>query len=452
MNVHLPTPILNILSPFSQLFSSPTWKKAQLLCVGAILCQGARRISSILHIMGMAHNKGFGKYHRFLNRDEWSPLMGAKILFGLLVSLIPPNQTLMIVFDDTVERRKGRTIKAKGCYRDAVRSTQSHVVTCYGLKWMSLCLLVKLPWNTRPWALPFLTFLQYPKKYDEKMQRSHRTSMDYAILAAHFLREWLPKRRWVMIGDGAFACVELMNACRKSWGHLISRLRIDARLYSEPPDDIPGKRGRKATKGKRIETFKSMLNNKELLWQEAMVTWYGGIVKKIQYLSGVDLMYKPNHPVAKVRWVLVKDSDGKMQTVPLVSSNPHHTPEFIIEAFVMRFSIEILFEEARAHLGMETQRQWSDKAIIRSTPLIFGLFSIICLIALKLREIVDLSVSTSAWYAKNPDEATFSDIIAYVRRFCWADRYLINSTLETDMIKFKRQDLSFLIDRIAASP
>jgi hypothetical protein len=276
--------------------------------------------------------------------------------------------------------------------------------------------------------------------------------MDYAILAAHFLREWLPKRRWVMIGDGAFACVELMNACRKSGGHLISRLRIDARLYSEPPDDIPGKRGRKATKGKRIETFKSMLNNKELLWQEAMVTWYGGIVKKIQYLSGVDLMYKPNHPVAKVRWVLVKDSDGKMQTVPLVSSNPHHTPEFIIEAFVMRFSIEILFEEARAHLGMETQRQWSDKAIIRSTPLIFGLFSIICLIALKLREIVDLSVSTSAWYAKNPDEATFSDIIAYVRRFCWADRYLINSTLETDMIKFKRQDLSFLIDRIAASP
>jgi len=189
MNIYLSTMIVNTLSPFSQLFSSPTWKKAQFLCVGAILCQGARRISSILHVMGMAHNKGFEKYHRFLNRDEWSPLMGAKILFGLLVSLIPPNQILLIVFDDTVERRKGRTIKAKGCYRDAVRSTQSHVVTCYGLKWMSLCLLVKLPWNTRPWALPFLTFLQYPKKYDEKRQNRHRTSMNYAILAARFLEK-----------------------------------------------------------------------------------------------------------------------------------------------------------------------------------------------------------------------------------------------------------------------
>ena len=136
-------------------------------------------------------------------------------------------------------------------------------------------------------------------------------------------------------------------------------------------------------------------------------------------------MYKPNHLIPKVRWVLVKDPDCKMQIVPLVSSNPHHTPEFSIGAFVMRFSIEILFEEARTHLGMETQRQWSDKAIVRSTPL----FSIICLIALKLRETIDISVSTSAWYAKNPDEATFSDIIAYVRRFCWADRYLVNLTL-----------------------
>jgi hypothetical protein len=260
--------------------------------------------------------------------------------------------------------------------------------------------------------------------------------MDYAILGARFLGKWLPKKRWVMIGDGAFACVELINACRISGGHLISRLRIDVRLYSEPPEDFQGKRGRKAIKGKRIKTFKSMLDNKELIWQETTVTWYGGVKKQIQYLSGIDLLYKPNHPVAKVRWVFVKDPEGKMQTVPLVSSNPHHTPEFIIETFVLRFSIEILFEEARAHLGMETQRQWSDKAIVRSTPLIFALFSIICLIALKLRENVDFSVQSSAWYAKDPDQATFSDIIAYVRRFCWASRYLISSTLEADMIKF----------------
>ena len=194
-----------------------------------------------------------------------NPLVGSKILFGLLVSLIPPNQTLLVVFDDTVERRKGRTIKANGCYRDAVRSTQRSV-TYYDLKWMSLYLLVKLPWNTQPLALPFLTFLQYPKKYDEKRQNRHRTSMNYVILAARFLRKWLLKRRWVMIGDSAFACVELMNACRKSGGHLISCLRIDVQLYSNPPENFPEQRGRKATKDKRIETFKSMLDNKELLW------------------------------------------------------------------------------------------------------------------------------------------------------------------------------------------
>jgi hypothetical protein len=106
-----------------------------------------------------------------------------------------------------------------------------------------------------------------------------------------------------------------------------------------------------------------------------------------------------------------------------------------IETFVRRFSIEILFEESRAHLGIETQRQWSDKAIVRTTPLLFGLFSIICLIALKLRETVAFSVQSSAWYTKNIDDATFSDIIAYVRRYCWAERYFVNSPEKSDLIK-----------------
>lgn len=159
MRSNLPKIILSIIGPFSQLFSSPVWKKAQFLCIGAVLCQGARRISSILHVMGTADQKGFEKYHRFLNRDEWCPLMGAKILFGLLIPLIPSSYIPIIVLDETLERRKGKNIKAKGCYRDDVRSTQKHVVKCFGLKWLPLCLIVKLPWSKRPWALPFLTFL-----------------------------------------------------------------------------------------------------------------------------------------------------------------------------------------------------------------------------------------------------------------------------------------------------
>ena len=452
MNLHLPSLIIILLSPFAQMFSVPVWRKAQILCVGAILCQGARRISSILHVMGLADERRFELYHRFLYRDEWDPLLGAKILFGLLVALLPPYIPMLVVLDETIERRKGKEINAKGCYRDAVRSTEKLVVKCFGLKWLPFCLIIKMPWAKRPWALPFLTFLQYSKKYDESRNHRHRTTTDYAILGIRFFSRWAKKISWILLGDGGFGQLELVKACRENGGNLISRLRIDARLYEEPPAPIQGKKGRKPVKGKRIPSFKEMLEDKELIWQEVEVNWYGNVRKNIHYLSGVNLMYKPNCKPEKIRWVLVKDPEEKMLTVPLFSSNPNDKPEYIIEKFVYRFSIEVLFQESRAHLGIETQRQWSDKSIIRTTPLLFGLFSIVCLIALKLIETIPLSVKSSAWYSKPQNEATFSDIIAHVRRYCWASRYLVNSIQKGDMNKLPVKDFEFLLDRLATSP
>jgi hypothetical protein len=433
------------------MFSVPTWKKAQLLCVGAILCQGARRISSILSVMGMTQCKRFEKYHRFLNRDHWSPLLGARILLGLLIALIPSGCPLFFVLDETIERRRGKNIKAKGCYRDAVRSTHSHVVKCFGLKWLSMCLIVQLPWCKRPWALPFLTFLQYSKAYDKEREQNHRTTLDYAKTGVRLIKKWVKTASWTLLGDGGFACVELVNTCLLNGGHLISRLRLDACLYENPTDPKPGKKGRKPKKGKRIASFKTMREDETLVWTEVEVNWYGGKKKTLRYVTGVNLMYKPKQDLPQIRWVLVKDPEERLLTIPLFSSDITLEPKAIIEAFVNRFSIEVVFEESRALLGMETQRQWSDQAIIRSTPLIFALFSIVCLVAVQLLSTELFSVHSTAWYKKNNDEATFSDVIAYVRRYCWAGRYLINSQKNDELIKLKRVDFDGMIKQLASS-
>jgi hypothetical protein len=153
----LPRGMAVVLNAFSILFTFPTWDHVQLLLTGAILCQGARRVSSILRVMGLSQEKRFEKYHRVLNRAKWDSMMGAKILLGLLVSLLPASFPILIVVDDTVERRQGKKIKAKGCYRDACRSTEKLVVKCFGLKWVCLMLIVPLPWCQRPWALSFMT-------------------------------------------------------------------------------------------------------------------------------------------------------------------------------------------------------------------------------------------------------------------------------------------------------
>jgi hypothetical protein len=113
-----------VLNSFSCLFTLPTWAHIQVLLMGAILCQGARRVSSILQVMGLSQEKRFEKYHRVLNRAKWNSLSGAKILLGLLIQLLPPSLPILIAVDDTIERRKGKKIKAKGCYRDACRSTE----------------------------------------------------------------------------------------------------------------------------------------------------------------------------------------------------------------------------------------------------------------------------------------------------------------------------------------
>jgi hypothetical protein len=153
----LPESIITVLGAFVPLFSRPVWCHAQMLLVGAILCRGPHTVTAVLRVMGLGGERRFEKYHRVLSRACWSGLQGAKILLGLLVLLVPCGWPLLMGVDETIERRSGRRIKAKGCYRDAVRSTQKVCVKCFGLKWISMMLIVPLPWSGRCWALPFLT-------------------------------------------------------------------------------------------------------------------------------------------------------------------------------------------------------------------------------------------------------------------------------------------------------
>ncbi len=106
---------------------SLTWRHVQVLLTGAILCQGVRRVSTILRVMGLSQIRRFEKYHQVLNRAKWNSVTGSKILLGLLLQLLPSSYPLLIVVDDTIERRSGKKIKAKGCYRDACRSTEAVV-------------------------------------------------------------------------------------------------------------------------------------------------------------------------------------------------------------------------------------------------------------------------------------------------------------------------------------
>src|SRR5512143_2498541 len=251
----LPERIIGVLVPFAALFTKPVWTHVPGLLAGAILCRGPHTVAAVLRVLGLGTERRFEQYHRVLSRAQWSGRPGAKILLGVLVSFLPPDWPVVVGIDETVERRQGRKSKAKGRYRDAVRSTDKTVVTCYGLKWISLMLLVPLLWSPRVWALPFLTVLAPAAGANTAAGRRHKTILDWTLSLVKVLARWLGHRSWVLWGDGTYACVRLARACTAAVRPvtLISRLRLDARVYAFPGPPAPYRRGPKPRKGQRCQ-------------------------------------------------------------------------------------------------------------------------------------------------------------------------------------------------------
>jgi hypothetical protein len=410
-----------------------------------MLAPGARTVTAALRVMGLATERHFTHDHRVLNRATWSARHGSQILLGVLITLlVPPGATIVLGADDTVERRSGRKITAKGCYRDAVRSSQTHVMHCFGLKWVSMMLLVPVPWSRRVWALPFLSALCWPAK--KSGQRRHKTSVDWVRQMMKHVRRWLPGRRVVLVVDGGFSAVSLALACVKHHVAMVSRLRWDAALYHPPGPQPKGKRGPKPTKGKRQRRLQEWAVRSDTPWETVEVDWYGGQRKKMWVFSRTALWYTPGLPPVAIRYVLVADPEGKLRMEAFFCTDLEATPVAILQWVVLRWSVEVTFEEGRAHLGLETQRQWSDNAIARTTPVLLALFSLVTVLALKLSQGGQIPVPATAWYHK--EEPTFSDCLALVRRHLWRARYLVNSAPAAEIMQFPREALDLFIQGV----
>ena len=299
----LPAEFDTLLATFAPLFSRRVWSHARLLIVGAILAPGKRTVTSALRAVGLAREQNFINYQRILNRAVWNTCFAAKVLLGILVAVLPPGFPLIVLVDETIERRNGKKIKTKGVFRDAVRSTRKQVVFCYG------------------------------------------------------------------------------------------------------------------------------------------------ILKEVLAFSGTSLWHTPGMPPVLIRWVVVRDPQGVFQDTPILCTDLGAVMSQIIEWFVLRWNIEVFFEESRCHLGVESQRQWSDKAIGRTTPCMFGLFSLITVMAMRMADEGRLPISQTAWYRK--EQATFSDVIALVRRQLWAARYFVDSSLQPKFAEFGDDLIKQLIDSLA---
>ncbi len=410
--------IISVIAPFSVLFSSCTWRIASTLLLGAILSRGKRTVTAVLRTIGLSQDISFSKYHRILNRLNWSLKQGACLLLKMLLELVGEDRPVILV-DETLERRKGKRIRTKGYYRDAVRSSNSQVVKTTGLKWLVMALSIRFKFAKRAFALPFFSVLEPSKKSVKAQGKRHKTTLDWSVQMVMQLVRWFPNVPFILVGDGGFACAKLALICFKMNIALVSRLKMNARIYAIPEPFPKGKRGRKPQKGARLISFKEMIKRDDLPWEHVEIMGYNGKKKRVKFLTNTSIWGVDSYAPIAIRWVLVVDPSAEMDPLPLMSNDFNLSAVKIIELYVDRWGLEVTFQEVREHLGVETQRQWSDKAIARTTPVLMALYSIVCLIGNRMNNEEPLTAEKTAWYDK--EAVSFSDLLKAIRTRLWRD-------------------------------
>jgi hypothetical protein len=391
-----------------------------ILLTGTLLAHGRRTVAAALRHTGNERETNFSAFHQVLNRARWSPLAVSRQLLQLIVAtFVQAGGTLELVIDETLERRWGSQINKRGHYRDSMLSSRKRAVSSPGLRWIVMAVVVTLPWTNQRCALPFLCVLTTTPEGSATLGKRHKTVGMWARQMVKLVRRWCPTLPITLLGDTAYSILELGLECQEHQVNLLTPFHLDAVLHELPPERNGHTIGRPRVVGSRLPSLEQTLADPSTTWQCLTLNWYGQGERTLEICTGTALWYRAGFAPLPIRWVLTRDPQGKRPSKALFSTNQGLTAEQIVRTFMKRWSLETTFEESRAHLGIETQRQWSDLAIDRTTPMLFGLYSLVLLFGHALHPDGCIPVAQTAWYHKHT--ATFHDVLAEVRRHFWGD-------------------------------
>lgn len=433
----LPDPIIEVLAVFRPLFTAPTWRKLMTLLTGTLLAKGRRTVAAALRASGNHQADNWSLFHQVLNRAQWAPLAVSRQLFLLIVeTFVPAGTCVELVIDETLERRWGARISKRGHYRDSALSSKERSVSSPGLRWIVMAVVVTVPWTNQCWALPFLCVLAPTPEVSERIGKRHKTIGMWAHQMISLVRRWLPERAIKLMGDTAYNIVELGLHATRQQVCLLTTGRLDAVLHEPAPEHTEHTIGRPRVVGQRLASLAQILLDPQTLWQKLALDWYTSGKRTVELCTATAVWYQKGHQPLPIRWVLTRDPAGKRPPKAIFSTDPTQTAEQILSDFMKRWSLEVTFEEGRAHLGIETQRQWADRAIERSTPLLFGLYSLVALFGQALCPPGCIPLAQTAWYRKQT--ATFSDVLALIRRYLWGLETFLASPPDQELILVPR--------------
>jgi hypothetical protein len=412
-----------VLASFECASTVRTAENVAVLARGAILAVGHRTVTACLLAAWPWVTKHWSAYENVLRRARLRMLVLARILFGLIVDLLPEGVPVELVVDETLVRRYGPRVVGVGLHRDPVLSSRRRKTVSPGHKWVVLSVVVRLPFMRRALALPLLSVLyttpkQAARNRAERPYRRHRTVNQLALVLMRLVVRWAPERRFRLVGDGTYGTHALADALTAASAHrslrrvtLVSRFQMDASVYAPVPP-YSG-RGRPRVKGHRLPNPEQVASDPATRWQSHGVAWYGGTRKTVLLCSRTGLWYKRSCRATPVRWVVVRDPQGTRPDEVLFTTEVEMCPRGIVEVFVRRWGLETTFQETRRHLGLETLRNRTANAVRRSVPLLLATYSLIVVWFAKHVGAPESHKQVTPWYHKKA--VTFSDMLRAAR-------------------------------------
>jgi hypothetical protein len=481
-------------------FSGRTRERFVVLTLGAIVAMGRRTVSRVLWAVSSLSSGHASSYHRFFSSARWSLWTLARVLAAMVFELAEAGIPIVLIVDDTVVGHRGNKVFGKGWHRDPINSSCGYLTKKLGHKWVVMAVNVKLPWCKRPWALPVMAVLyrvppkladngdgqvrrqagkrnrtmkrrrgkkngaskkQSRSKLPVLRQRNQQSVLEErykspCLLARQMLAamiHWFPDRQFILLGDGGFASHELALFCYRHRRHvrLIARFCPDARLHTLPSGRLPKKRGPKRIKGLRLPAPQASVAAAKKL-REATLPWYGQSRRNVQMLSACAGWYRcrgsRRGAIVPIRWVFVRETLHQTEAY-LYSTDPTLTAEAIIAGFASRWSIEVTFQEVRAHLGFATPRQRCRRSVLRTGPCLLGLFSLVSLIYARLAADKSVKLRTTCCYGKN--DPTFADALAAVRRVTWEQIILPRTAGMSVVTQLAPKLKELLLDHLTAA-
>jgi len=443
----LPTEATTLLLALTPAFTQPTSRRFVTLLAAALLTPGRRTVANLLRTLGPLADGHVSTYQRVLSAASWSGLHLACLLTRWLVHALLPTGVLYLAGDDTVDGHKGKRVWGKARHRGPVRSTQSHTVWRYGHKWGVLCVLVRLPFARRPWALPVLVDLYRSPEDNRRRNRPHRTPAQLLCRLVRLLLIWSPGRRFLLAGDAGSGSHEVARFCRRHRARLtlVSKLPPEARLY-EPPPPCRGK-GRPRRKGARLPKPQEAVAAARKR-RRRTVGWYGGGTRRVEVVSGTGHWHKSGRGLVPLRWVFVRDRAGTHRDEYSYSTDPGLAVAAIIGHYTARCNSETTFQELRAHPGLESTRGWCARTVLRAAPCLFGLYSVVAL----LYQALPAAKRTGGVRWPGKEGLTFSDALTAVRRWRWADGVLTQAGAAAAVQKLPEPVQDLLLSALAPAP